>query len=55
MSKEKHAKLGKYFGEKYDVFQHSSDDISAICWSILMQNSVLERLLVANYMTEIRM
>jgi hypothetical protein len=35
------------------VFQPSFGDISAICWSILMQNSVLERLLVVDYMTEI--
>jgi hypothetical protein len=37
------------------VFQHSFDDISVICWAIWMQNSVLERLLVLDYMTEIRM
>jgi hypothetical protein len=35
------------------VFQPSFDDNSAICWSILMQNSVLERLLVVENMTEI--
>ncbi len=29
------------------------DDISAICWWILMQNSVLETLLVVDHMTEI--
>ncbi len=41
------------FYEKYNVFQHSFDDISTICWPILMQNSVLERLLVVDYMAEI--
>jgi hypothetical protein len=41
------------FWEKSSVFQYSLDDISAICWPILMQSSVLERLLVADYMTEI--
>jgi hypothetical protein len=35
------------------VFQLFLNDISAICWSILMQNSVLERLLVVDYMIEI--
>jgi hypothetical protein len=35
------------------VFQPFLNDISAICWPILMQNSVLERLLVVDYMTEI--
>jgi hypothetical protein len=45
--------------ENYDlfelshVFQPSFNDISAICWPIWMQNSVLERLLVVDYMTEI--
>ncbi len=29
--------------------------ISAICWPIWIKNSVLERLLVVDYMTEIRM
>ncbi len=43
------------FWEKTNVFQHSFDDISAICWSILMQNSALERLLVVDYMPGIRM
>jgi hypothetical protein len=42
----------RFWGET-DVFQPSFDDISAICWSILMQNCVLERLLVKDYMTEI--
>jgi hypothetical protein len=37
------------------VFHHSFGDISAICWPILMQNTVLERLLVVDYMTEIWM
>jgi hypothetical protein len=38
--------------EKHDlfevshVFQLSFDDISAICWTILMQDTVLERSLV---------
>jgi hypothetical protein len=43
------------FFEFSHVFQPSFDDISAICWPILMQNSVLETLLVVNYMTEIWM
>jgi hypothetical protein len=38
---------------KIDVFHSSFDDISAICRSIFMQNTVLERLLVLNHMTEI--
>ncbi len=60
---EKHAKLEENHGfltdflfefcEKSNVFQHSSDDISAIFWPILMQNSVLETLLIVDYMTEI--
>jgi hypothetical protein len=60
---EKRAKLEKNHGfltdflfdfwEKSSVFQYSLDDISAICWPILMQSSVFERLLVADYMTEI--
>jgi hypothetical protein len=37
------------------VFQQSFDDISAICWPILMQNTILERLLVVDYMPEIQM
>jgi hypothetical protein len=41
------------FFEFSHVFQPSFDDISAICWPILMQNSVLETLLVVNYMNEI--
>jgi hypothetical protein len=62
---EKQAKLEKNHGfptnflfafcEKYNVFQPSFDDISAICWPILMQSNVLERLLVVEYMTNIRM
>ncbi len=43
------------FIELYCVFQHSSDDILAICWWISMQNSILETLLVVDYMTEIWM
>jgi hypothetical protein len=39
----------------WDVFQPSFDDISAVCWPIWMQNSVLETSLVVNYMTEIQM
>ncbi len=35
------------------VFQPCFDVISAICWPILIQNGVLERLLVEQYMTEI--
>jgi hypothetical protein len=35
------------------VFQPFLNDISAICWPIWMQNIVLERLLVVDYMTEI--
>jgi hypothetical protein len=60
---EKRAKLEKNHGfltvflfafwEKSSVFQYSFDDISAICWPILVQNSVLETSLVVNYMTEI--
>jgi hypothetical protein len=30
------------FEREIDVFQPSFDDISAICWWIFMQNSVLE-------------
>jgi hypothetical protein len=62
---EKRAKLEKNHGfltdllfdflEKSSVFQYSFDDISAICWPILMQSSVLERLLTADCMPEIRM
>ncbi len=37
------------------VFQPFLNDISAICWPILMQESVLGGLLVVDYMTEIRM
>jgi hypothetical protein len=37
------------------VFHPCFDDISVICWPIWMQNSVLESLLVVDYMTEIRM
>ncbi len=33
------------------VFQPSFGDNSAICWPILMQDTVLERLLVVDYMT----
>ncbi len=36
------------------LFQPSFGDISAICWWILMQNSVLETSLVVDYMIEIR-
>jgi hypothetical protein len=60
---EKRAKLEKNHGfltdflfdfwEKSSVFQPSFHDILAICWPILMQNSVLETSLVVNYMTEI--
>ncbi len=45
--------------EKHDlfevshVFQPSFDDISAICWSILMQDTILERSLDVDYMAEI--
>jgi hypothetical protein len=35
------------------IFQHSLGDISDICWPILMQSTVLERLLVVDYMFEI--
>jgi hypothetical protein len=35
------------------VFQPSFDNISAIWWPILMQNTILERLLVIDYMIEI--
>jgi hypothetical protein len=35
------------------VFQPSFGDYLAICWSILMQDTVLESLLVVDYMTEI--
>jgi hypothetical protein len=35
------------------VFQPFLNDISAICWTILMQISVLERLLVVDHMIEI--
>ncbi len=62
---EKHANLEKNHGfltnflfdfiELYCVFQHSFHDISTICWWISMQNSVLERSLVVEYMTKIRM
>jgi hypothetical protein len=41
------------FWEKCSVFQYSFGDISAICWSILIKNSVLETSLVGDYMTEI--
>jgi hypothetical protein len=41
------------FWREIDVFQFSFDEILAICWSILMQDTVLERLLVVDYMTEI--
>ncbi len=37
------------------VFQHSFGDISVISWPILMQSTVLERLLVVDYMFEIWM
>jgi hypothetical protein len=37
------------------VFQSTFDDISTICWPILMQNSVLERSLAVDYVTEIWM
>jgi hypothetical protein len=60
---EKRAKLEKNHGfltvflfdfwKKSSVFQYSFDDISAICWPILMLNSFLETSLVADYMTEI--
>jgi hypothetical protein len=43
------------FIELYCVFQYSFDDISAICWRISMQNSILETLLVVDCMTEIWM
>jgi hypothetical protein len=43
------------FWEKSSVFQYSFDDISAICWPILMQSSVLETSLAVDYMPEIRM
>jgi hypothetical protein len=43
------------FFEFLHVFQSSFDDISAICWPILMQNSVLERPIVVDFMTEIWM
>ncbi len=35
------------------VFQPSFDEILAICWTIFMQISVLERLLVLDYKIEI--
>jgi hypothetical protein len=41
------------FWEKSNIFQHSFADISAICWPILMKNSVLEMLLAIDYMSEI--
>jgi hypothetical protein len=41
------------FWDKSSVFQYSFGDISAICWSILMKNSVLETSLVVDYMIEI--
>jgi hypothetical protein len=44
-----------WFFEFSHVFQHSFDDISAIRWPILMQSTVLERLLVVDYMFEIWM
>jgi hypothetical protein len=60
---EKRAKLEKNHGfltdflldfwEKSNVFQHSFDDISAICWPILMHNCVLKTSLVVEYMIEI--
>jgi hypothetical protein len=37
-----------YLFEFTHVFQPSFDDISAIGWSILMQDTVLERLLVVD-------
>jgi hypothetical protein len=37
------------FWENSSVFQYSFGDISAICWPILMQNSVLETSLVVDY------
>jgi hypothetical protein len=43
------------FFEFQHIFQQSFDDISAICWPILLQNTILERLLVVNLMPEIRM
>jgi hypothetical protein len=43
------------FWEKSGVFQYFFDDISAICWPIIMQNSVLDTSLVVDYMPEIRM
>jgi hypothetical protein len=60
---EKRAKLEKNHGflteflldfwEKSSVFQYSFDNISSICWPILMQSSALETSLVVDYMTEI--
>ncbi len=44
-----------WFFQVLHVFHPCFDDISAICWPIWMQNSVLERLLVVDYMTEIPM
>jgi hypothetical protein len=41
------------FERETNDFYPYFDDISAICWSILMQDTVLERLLVVDYMTEI--
>jgi hypothetical protein len=41
------------FERETNDFQPSFGDNSAICWSILMQDTVLERLLVVDYMTEI--
>jgi hypothetical protein len=41
------------FERETNDFHPYFDDISAICWSILMQDTVLERLLVVDYMTEI--
>jgi hypothetical protein len=60
---EKHAEIQKNLGfltdflfafwEKSNVFQPSFKHISAICWPIWMENSVLERLLVVDYMTKV--
>jgi hypothetical protein len=41
------------FERETNDFHPYFDDISAICWSILMPDTVLERLLVVENMTEI--
>jgi hypothetical protein len=52
-SNKKNPLENHHFFQVSHVFQPSFDDMSAICWPILMQSTVLERLFVIDYMTEI--